>query len=430
MENVKNSKNMSYNMKLFPIYKALSWDLLFYYAIEFLFLTQIKGLSASQVLFVNAFYPLFKFILEVPSNIIIQKLGKRKSLILGNLFIVGDMLFLILANNMYMIIFAWFLSAFGYALKGLTETNLLYDSVPKGDSRGNIFAKIDGRASSIYYYIDAISGLTTGFLFVVNGYLPMILCLVICFISLLLSLNFKEVSHNIDDNAPKKSTSTKEILSDLKHATKFIVKSNRLRSLIIFDGFFLAFLAMYSTLRSSILTDINLPAQYFGLVYAGLQLISGIASANQEKIHNRYRNRTLSVFATRTTISFIIIGLSTMIGLNFGLTLEIIILMMALQYAIKGPYYTLSKRYLNNFTTSSMRTKISLVSEILYSILKSLLCFACSALLEITTTSYVYVILGCVFTVFFIFLLDYMKDTVGLKPEEYSKKEIEFVEVK
>ena len=104
--------------------------------------------------------------------------------------------------------------------------------------------------------------------------------------------------------------------------------------------------------------------------------------------------------------------------------------MMALQYAIKGPYYTLSKRYLNNFTTSSMRTKISLVSEILYSILKALLCFACSALLEITSTSYVYVILGCVFTVFFIFLLDYMKDTVGLKPEEYSKKEIEFVEVK
>lgn len=426
MENSKNISNMSYNMKIFPIYKGLSWDALFYYAIEFLFLTNIKGLTAAQVLFVDAFYPIFKFILEIPSNIIVNKLGKRRSLILGNIFVVGDILFLILANNIYMVIFAWFLSAFGYALKGLTESNLLYDSIPKSDKRGEKFSKIDGRASSFYYYLDAISGISTGFLFVINGYLPMILCLVICIISLLLSFNFKDVDNSQEDES---APSVKDILLDLKQTSKFIVKSNRLRSLVIFDGFFCAFLAMYSTLRSSILTDIHLPEQYFGLVYAGLQLISGIASSHQDKFHNKYRNRTLSVFATRSTISFIIIGLCTMTNLNFGLALMIILIMFALQYAIKGPYYTLSKRYLNNFTTSAMRTKISLVKELLYSIIKAVLCLICSALLEVTTTSYVYVILGCVFTVFFIFLLDYMKGTVGLKPEEYKKEEIEFEEM-
>lgn len=423
---MENSKNMSYNIKIFPIYKGLSWDTLFYYAIEFLFLTSIKGLTAAQVLFVDAFYPIFKFILEVPSNIIVNKLGKRRSLILGNLFIVGDILFLILANNMYMVIFAWFLSGFGYALKGLTESNLLYDSVPKSENRGAIFAKIDGKSSSIYYYLDAISGITTGFLFVINGYLPMLLCLIICIISLLLSFNFKDVDNTQEDEP---APSVKGILSDLKQATKFIVKSNRLRSLIIFDGFFCAFLAMYSTLRSSILTDIHLPEQYFGLIYAGLQLISGIASSHQDKFHNKYKNRTLSVFATRSTISFIIIGLCTMINLNFGLVLMVILIMFALQYIIKGPYYTLAKRYLTNFTTSSMRTKISLASSLLYSIVRAILCLICSALLEITTTSYVYIILGCIFTVFFIFLLDYMKGTVGLKPEEYKKEEIEFEEI-
>ena len=426
---MENSKNMSYNMKIFPIYKGLSWDALFYYAIEFLFLTSIKGLTAAQVLFVDAFYPIFKFILEIPSNIIVNKLGKRRSLILGNIFVVGDILFLILANNMYMVIFAWFLSAFGYTLKGLTESNLLYDSIPKSKERGAIFAKIDGKSSSIYYYLDAISGITTGFLFVINGYLPMLLCLIICIISLLLSFNFTDVESSLSDEDTISNTSIKGILSDLKQAIKFIIKSNRLRSLIIFDGFFCAFLAMYSTLRSSILTDIHLPEQYFGLVYAGLQLISGISASHQDKFHNKYKNRTLSVFATRSTISFIIIGLCTMTSLNFGLALMIILLMFALQYTIKGPYYTLAKRYLSNFTTSSMRTKISLVADLLYSVIKAILCLICSALLEITTTSYVYVILGCVFTVFFIFLLDYMKGTVGLKPEEYKKEEIEFQEM-
>ena len=34
-----------YNSKLYPIYKAISWDLLFYYAISFLFLTRNKRLK-------------------------------------------------------------------------------------------------------------------------------------------------------------------------------------------------------------------------------------------------------------------------------------------------------------------------------------------------------------------------------------------------
>ena len=46
------------NMKLFPIYKALSWDLLFYYTINFLF-------------FMNVFYSLFT--LQSYLNILKQK---------------------------------------------------------------------------------------------------------------------------------------------------------------------------------------------------------------------------------------------------------------------------------------------------------------------------------------------------------------------
>jgi hypothetical protein len=125
----------------------------------------------------------------------------------------------------------------------------------------------------------------------------------------------------------------------------------------------------------------------------------------------------------------IAIGFCQIIGLNFGLTLEVILLMLMLQCAVKGPYHTLIKRYLNSFSTSSMRTKIYSAIEIPYGILRALLCFVCSALLKFTTTSYVYIILGCTFTVIFIFLLDHMKNTVGLKPEEYEEKDIKFVEI-
>ena len=58
------------NLKLFPIYKALGWDYLFFYTIDFLFLTQIKGIAASDVILKTTFYALFKIILQIPANII------------------------------------------------------------------------------------------------------------------------------------------------------------------------------------------------------------------------------------------------------------------------------------------------------------------------------------------------------------------------
>lgn len=417
--------NKKYNVKLFPIYKALSWDLLFYYAISFLFLTGTKGISASDVLFYDAFYPIFKFVLQIPTTVIINKFGNRRCLILGNLFVSASILLMIVANGLPILIFSQFLSALGFSIKNLTETAFLYDSIEKNEKRNDIFSKIDGRSSSFYYYIDAITSLTTGFLFVVNGYLPMLLCFFLCVISTLLSLNFKEV---IQTNLEK--IGIKENLTDIKDGFKFIFQSSRLKSLIIFYSLLTSILSLRSSLSSSIFTDIHLPEQYFGITYAVFQIISGIASSKQDWFHNKFRNKTLTVFGLGVTLSMIAIGLCEITNLNYGLTLEIILIMLSIQCCIKGPYYTLIKRYLNSFSTSSMRTKIYAAVELPYSILRACICFICSALLDITTTSYVYVILGCVFTVIMIFLTDHMKHTVGLKPEEYSKKDIEFAEIK
>ena len=76
----EKQKMRKINMKLFPIYKALSWDLLFYYTINFLFLTQIKKISASDIVLTDSFYALFVMILQIPINIIIAFLGKKKEL--------------------------------------------------------------------------------------------------------------------------------------------------------------------------------------------------------------------------------------------------------------------------------------------------------------------------------------------------------------
>ena len=181
------------NVELYKIYKIFSYDLLFYYAIIYLFLTIQKGLTAAQVLQFDAFYILFKSVVQIPGTIIIQKIGKRKSIIFANSILAIHMLIIIFAKDFNQLLISQFLCALGYAIKGTCETDLLYDSIERGEKRGSTFAKIDGKATSKYFYVEAVSAILAGFLFVVNGYLPMIICFLLCVLAVMVSCKFKEI---------------------------------------------------------------------------------------------------------------------------------------------------------------------------------------------------------------------------------------------
>jgi len=423
---MENTKAKQKNVKLYPTYKMFSWDMLFYYAIIFLFFTQVKRISAADVLLAESFYPIFKVLLLMPATILIDKIGKRKSLIIGNLFIALSTLTYIFAKNFEMILLGEFFSAVGFIIKGVCETNVLYDSLEKNEKRGIMFSKIDGRAMSLYYYIDGISSVISGFLFTINGYLPMFFCLIINIISVIMSMNFEEIDYVEGTSKIKISTEFR----DLKRSLKGILKSPRLRNLLVFGAVFSGILSVLVTLRSSILSDIKVPAQYFGIIFAVLGIVSGISAKNQSKIHMKFKNKTLAILALPVVISCIFLGLWCNISLNDTATCIIVLGGFLMQYIAKGPFYTLIRQYLNNFTNSSLRTKISSSYNLLESLFRSVICFLASFLLRYTTTANTLIIVGCIATVIVVLMLDNMRQKVGLKPEEYKERDMKILQLK
>ncbi len=402
------------NVKLYPIYKMFSWDLLFYYAISFLFYTQVKGFSASVVLLADGFYPLFKLIFQIPCVSFVDSYGKRKAIILGNMFVTSGILTVLLCNSVPLLILANLFFAIGYNFKGLCESSVLYDSLEGVEKRRDVFSKLDGRGSSFYYYIDAISAASTGFLFIINGYLPMILCFVFCCISIFISFNFHE-THEENFAAKRKISELKVFLKDFRYIQKNIFKSNRLKCLLLFSGLFHALISVLVTLRSSLLTDLHVPEEYFGIIAAVMGILSGIASKKQNWFHKKYKNKVLTYFSLPLSMFLIVLGLLMIAKLNIYITLVFIGLYFTLYSLIKGPYYTLIKRYLNSFTTPTVNTKVYSANTVVESIFKTITCFFSSYLLSITTTSYTLIILGCIFTIVFIILLDYMRLRVRIK---------------
>ena len=405
------------NIKIYPIYRALTWDLLFYYSIIYLFFTIEKGMSVLQVFQIDAFYLAFKAIVQIPSTMVIEKLGKRRSLIIANFVLAIHILVIMLAPNFVWLIVSQALCAVAFVIKGTCETDMLYDSIPHGEKRGVKFSKIEGKATSMYYYIDAITAFASGFLFVINSYLPLILCFIVALITFFISTKFE----NIQEKADK--IQIKEEIRDVKNSFRKIFKSKRLVSLLIFNIVFIFMIKALQVFRNTTLIAIGIPEQYFGVIFSIMGLIAGISARNQGRIHKKYRNRTLGFLAKPLATSCLLMGVILLFNMPMGVTLPITLILFTVQYLTKGPYYTLIKQYLNNFTDSKTRVRISTANNLAENIVVSILIFILSYIVEMIPISYSLLGVGAVSLIVVIFLLDYMKKTVGKKPEEYSKSD-------
>lgn len=420
-----NTSVRKYNIKLFIIYKMLSSDLLFYYAIDFLFLTQIKGISAASVVLADSIYTIFRLLFQIPCAILADKIGKKTSLIIANIALAIYMVLIIFCVDMKTLIIANVFAALSFTIKGICGPAFLYDMLPEGKERGSLFSKINGKGTSYYYYLYAVSSIISGFLFLVNGYIPMILSLVICIYSIYLVFKIKDTGK--ESRKLKDKVTLKSQISDIKYSFIYFMKSKRLSSLLLFYSVVSGFMVCFSIYRKSVLSDLNISSEYFGIIFAVLGVISAIAANNQNAFHKRFKNKTLSHLAMTFMISCIVVGITAAIGLPVNVTIMIVIGMYILQYIVIEPFTSLSMRYLGNFSTTTIRTKIYTASDLVYNLVRSIIGVIGSLLLTLTNTAYTIIILSSIFTLVIVYMINYMKTRVGLKPEEYDKEDIEYV---
>ena len=415
-----------HNARLYIIYKMCSWDLLFYYAIAFIFLVQTKGMGPADVMFTDAIYPFFKMFLQMPGLTIIDKIGKKNSLILANLSLSMSLIVLILSNGIFMVIISYLFMAFSFCIKNTAESNLLYDSVPDKNGKG-IFSKIEEKGERNYYYLDGITSIFTGFLFVINGYIPMMISLMFTVIAISLSTCFKEVYEPVKENTKSLQTRVKDYIGEIKSAFQFIFQSKRLQAIMAFIFFFEGLVYSSYTLRESLLNELEVEPQIFAMIIALLTILSGFTTKLQSIIHKKLKNKALTFIGMAYVITFVLVGVTGLSSLPFIPMLAVILSLYGIQYALQSPYGILNNKYLKSFATPSMRTKIATTFDFIKSISSFLVAMVATFLLEIITPQLAFLVLGITFAIILIIVLYWMKDKFGLKPEEYSSKDIQKV---
>ncbi len=397
------------NMKLYSIYRAISLDLIFYYAIEVLFLTQVKHLSVADIVLGQSFYSIFMIALQIPASIFVDRIGTKRATILGNIFNAIFIILIMCCNGLGRLIFAQFISALCFSIKNISDIALIHYSIPETKKEGEIFSKLEEKGLKNYYILDAITAILSGFLYVINPYIPITGALIFTILSIVLSFEFYELDPKVEEQNKRK------YFSELSDGIKFIAKSQRLRSLFLYSGIFWGIITLISTYRTSLLIDLGTSEQFITVVAAIVGIASSLGSKIQLQFHKHFRNKSLSVLLYMLTGSIIIAGIVAIFNLNYEITLFIIVACFILIHIAKGIYTVLITRYLGNFADDKILTQIYAINEISRNTFRAIIGFIGAYLLNITNTSHSMILVGIILLITVLGLTSYMKTRLRFK---------------
>ena len=201
MSKLSNDR-IKFSNKIYPIFFGLSSDLIFFIAINTLFLTTIKGLTSSEINLITTIGVLVTLVFCLISHKIINKIGNLFSIKLGTFLMLASAILFTFSDNIILFAIAEILYETSFIFKCVDQVvlnnNLVYFN------KSNEFIKIKTKATTIYSIATMIATLIGGFLFNVNPYLPMFICILICLINFVMSHFIYEVDWDDEQKTKEK----------------------------------------------------------------------------------------------------------------------------------------------------------------------------------------------------------------------------------
>ena len=334
-------------IKIYQIFYGLTADLIFWIAINTLFLTTVKNLSAAEINSIDTIGTAVGIGFQIFLIKIVRKIGNIKSVRLGT-----TLLFLSVVLNTFSTAYWGFLIAeicyvVGFVFKHMDNVILIKDL--KYMNKSEEYVKLQTRGNTIYSFVTLVISLISGFLFNVNPYIPMAICMIICFINILLTFLFYEAPIDYEKEATKNQ----------KHNFSKLV-------LLMFAlyGLFYAMIALgQKNSKLFIQQDLQefLSLDKVAIYMSVIIFISRLSRLTSNlvflKVYNKLKNKTLLLLEILLTTSFALLLIGNFVGRNM-----IGIIIMAIGFftflLIRDPFDTYMRKTLFANSESKNHDKI------------------------------------------------------------------------
>lgn len=202
MNNVEKNK-IEFSNKIHPYLAGFSDDLMFWAAINTLFLTILKGFHASQISLISAISIFISIIVQKIIFKIIKKMGNLLSFRFGLVLLLISAIMIIISKSIYLMVIAYVIYHIAFYFTNMGSVILKRNL--KALNKEDDFVKLQSRASLVYAISTMIISFISGFIFNINMYLPMIICVIICLINIFMSKYIYEYKDNdlVNNNAKK-----------------------------------------------------------------------------------------------------------------------------------------------------------------------------------------------------------------------------------
>ena len=267
--------------------------------------------------------------------------------------------------------------------------------------------------------------MVAGYLFVINNYIPMLICSICLLISIILSFNFKDIYIVKKEKRKSIGKFALEYKKDIKSSLKFIKKSKRIKSYLIFASVFYGVLRIMDSYKSTLLTDSGIEAHQYSIIIATLSLVAALSVGFAKKIQKKFKNRTLSVISITYLMSWITIAVISL-NLTNNIAIPIMLGLYAVNRICDSQWYVTKGKYLKNFTEPETREKITFTFELISSLVGGLAALLGSFILSITDIKHAILLVALLGFGIMVIVLDYMRTRFGLKPKQYSEEDLKF----
>lgn len=341
-----------------------------------------RGLSASQILIVLMFWSGAVLLGEVPTGLIADRYGAKRSFLIGTWLKILSMAVLFIADTSWLFYLYSFINGFSVTFFSGADEALIYDSL-KENGKENKMDQAMGKIQSAGF-ISMILTVLFGSYFAKDLESEQFMLLILLgvfsyFIELLLVMRIEQPS--------KETNYRKNPFVQVKEGLVTIKKAPQL--LLMFLNVTLVFIpagAVYEYFNQPLMVDAGLPIYFIGVMYSIAAVIGYVASRSIGRMTG-YFSRIRLMYIT----GFLAVG-GLLLSALFADSLWIIIGSFFLLRWVRAVRYPIYSQLSNDLIPSNIRaTTISLLSIIDSGL--DLLVFG--FLSYIAISGYTYILLSC-----------------------------------
>lgn len=354
--------------------------------ILYVFYTKRIGLTNFEYLICDSVLFIIMAIVEMPSGIVADYIGRKKALVISQIAIIIGMVILMFSSSFIeAVVVACIYGVFGALESGVAES-ILYETYELNKCTEK-YEYLQAKTGGIGFVISILYSVASGYLVEYMITLPVILDLVVCILSLISSIML------LEDN---KKYDTKKISLPKKAEVKNV----------IFIIFVVVILSSCSRVMFSfyqpVLLEANIPLRFLGYASAIYSLVSAGAAFLYKIIRTKL---------TVTKMYFLVIVLQLIATIGIAtISNYVVVIFILLQQVQRGLMGTFLYMQVNRYIDTKSGNRVTLMS-IMYcgiSIMTGISLLISSALTKIGNMRFalsIYVIMINLVLIFFIFLL-------------------------